>query len=149
MKKIACMIMIFALLAAFMPMNGFASEMSNVTYYDDGSYMTDVVYVSPARASGTVTGNRVRTYYNDSGTEMWKATLTGTFSYTGTTATCTASSCSVSISNSSWYVVSKSATKSGNTATASLTMGNKLLGITVKKVPITITLTCDGNGNLS
>ena len=58
-------------------------------------------------------------------------------------------SCSVSISDSSWYVVSRTASRSGNTATANLTMGRRALGVTVSTSNYTITLSCDKSGNLS
>jgi len=40
-------------------------------------------------------------------------------------------------------------TRSGGTATTQLRMCQKVLGITVKTINETITLTCDKNGNLS
>ena len=55
----------------------------------------------------------------------------------------------VTIYDSSWYTVSKSASKSGNTATGSVIMGDTANGVTVKRVPVSLTLTCDANGNLS
>lgn len=58
-------------------------------------------------------------------------------------------SCDVTILSSTWYVVSKSATKGGNTAKATVTMGRKLVGVTIDKETYNITLTCDKNGNVS
>ena len=55
----------------------------------------------------------------------------------------------MTITNTNWYIVSKSATKSGNAAVGELTMGRKFLGIIVEKVPVSMRITCDANGNLS
>ena len=101
------------------------------------------------RVSGTTSGSKESIYYSNDGTAQWKAVLTGTFTYTGTSATCTTSSCNITIYSSSWYTISKTVGKNGNSATSSVTMGNKLMGVTVTKITKHITLTCDANGNLS
>ena len=132
MKRSACSILAMLLLVSALSMNCYAiddkSEIYNTIHFDDGSYLTECIYITQTRSSGTVSG---------------------TFSYTGSSATCTASSCDVTIYDSAWYIVSKSASKSGNKATASVTMGYKALGVTVNKVPISMSLSCDANGNLS
>ena len=153
MKRTIGCVLLAALLVAVFPLNCHAAnvddEMTTVYYFENGSYMTETLQVYQLRASGSVTGNKVRTYYGSDGSTDWKAVLSGTFTYTGSSATCTASSCDVTIYDSAWYVISKSASKSGSSATASVTMGEKLLGITVNEVPISLKLTCDANGNLS
>ena len=151
MKRTIIFILLAALVISVFPMNCFATETeeSIVTYFDDGSYIVETIRVVQSRASGTVSGSKEKTYYNDAGVAGWKAVLTGTFTYTGSSATCTAANCNVTIYDSNWYVVSKSASKSGNTAYGNVTMGKKLLGVTVSEVPASLSLKCDGNGNLS
>lgn len=153
MNKGLKFIVVILLLLALLPMNVFASENTEYTadiiYLEDGSYITIETQVLQTRATQTRVGNKTYTYSNSSDVEEWKAVLTGTFTYTGTTSTCTASSCTVTITNTNWYEVSKTAGKSGNTATADLVMGRKFLGITVQKETLNMTLTCDANGNLS
>lgn len=152
MKRIVCAALAVALLVPALFINCYAVEEQGeivVAEFDDGSYMTEVCKENLSRASGSKTGSKTRTYYDGNGVVVWKAVLTGTFTYTGTSSTCTSSSCSASISDSAWYVVSKSASKSSNVATASVTMGEKVLGVTVSKVSFDLTLTCDANGNLS
>ena len=95
------------------------------------------------------TGTRVITSKNADGTTDWKAVLSGTFTYNGTTATCTASSVSVTVYADNWYEVSKTAGKSGASATGSVTMGRKILGITIAKETYDMTLTCSPTGTLS
>lgn len=152
MKRIICSILVACLLLTVAPFHAYAAELSDreeeIIYFEDGSYITISVRVNPSRAAGSVSGDKVYTYYYDGGT-AWKAVLTGSFTYTGSSATCTSSSCDVTVYNSAWYTVSKSASRSGNSATASVTMGRKLLGITVEKIPTSLKLTCDANGNLS
>lgn len=86
--------------------------------------------------------------YNSDGISKWNAVLTGSFSYNGSSATCSSSSVDVTIFDSDWYVISKYASNSGNTATASVTVGRRYDGSTIK-VPVSLSLKCDANGNLS
>ena len=150
-KRIVSALLVLAIVIALIP-SAFAADLakeSDVIYFEDGSYLTFTLREISARASGTKTGTKACTYTASDGTVSWEAVLTGTFTYTGTTATCTASSCSITIYENAWYTVSKSATRSGNTANAAITMGRKVLGITVTKKDYAWSLSCDKNGNLS
>ena len=152
MKKFAVYFVLTALLLSVLPICGYANEtgtVCNVVYFEDCSYMVQELFVVETRASGTKTGSKADTYYKSDGTAEWKVTLTGTFSYTGTSATCTSANVSVTIYNSNWYTISRSSNKSGNVATSSVTMGYKTLGITTSRETSNLTLTCDKNGNLS
>ncbi|MDY4581909.1 MAG: hypothetical protein SPD81_03535 [Candidatus Faecousia sp.] len=150
MKRVLPIFLVLTIAIFVFPMYANAAEKeNNVVYFDDGSYMTAEVITNRMRASGSVTGNKIKTYYDSEGNTKWKAVLTGSFTYTGSSATCTSASIDVTIYDSNWYVVSKSASKSGNTASASVTMGKKVAGVTVSKVSANLTLSCDANGNLS
>ena len=122
---------------------------NNVIYFEDGSYITVELVVIESRTTNTKTGSKVYHYRDGDGVELWNATLQGTFTYNGTSATCTASNVSVSIINDNWYTVSKSASKSGASATGEATVGRKLLGITIKKETVSMRLTCSASGVLS
>lgn len=122
---------------------------SSIIFFEDGSYITITIEELPMRASGTKSGHKNLTYTAKDGTICWQATLSGTFTYTGTSATCTSSTCDVTIYENAFYVVSKTANRSGNTATATVTMGRKVLGITISKDTYNMSLSCDANGNLS
>ena len=148
MKTLISYFLAILLTVSITPLEVFAGETERIEF-EDGSYFTIQIEESGARASGTKTGTKTYTYNSSSGTALWKATVRGTYTYNGSSATCTASSCDVTIYNSDWYVVSKSASKNGNSATASVTMGQKILGITASKKTASIKLTCDANGNLS
>lgn len=150
MKQIVSFILAAVMLLCVIPTRGIAAEKNLETiYFEDGSYMTVEIVAIETRAFGSKSGSKPYTYYGANGNALWKATITGSFTYTGSSATCTSSSVDVSIYDSAWYTISKSSSKSGNTASASVTMGEKLGGVTVTKVPVSLSLSCDKNGNLS
>ncbi len=153
MKRILCTALSLLMLICLIPYPALAAEMTtadeNTVYFDDGSYMVTVIEEVRTRASNTVTQTKSRTYYNSDDVAEWKITLTGTFTYNGTTSSCTSASCNVDVYASNWYTVSKSASKSGNTASCTVTMGKTFLGITISKPVHTLTLTCDKDGNFS
>ena len=152
MKRFLSCVLAMVLVAAMFPVFGNAEAYGEevvTEVFADGSYVTESVYRMQARASGTVTGSRTKNYYDASGVLCWKVVLYGTFSYNGSSATCTASSCDASVYSQGWYVISKSASKSGNVASANATMGNRIDGGTVNQVSASLTLRCDINGNLS
>lgn len=148
MKKLWCCVLAVVLIMSIIPIEGNAAEAEWITF-PDGSYMTIELITSQTKASGSVTGSKKSTYYSNSGAVEWIAVLTGSFSYTGSGSTCTASSMNITIQNNAWYIASKSATKSGNTAYGSATMGLRVGGITTNTVPVSLSLNCDANGNLS
>ena len=148
--RVFSMVLIVVMLVCTIPVNVSAAQaQESVITFDDGSYLRITIEDVSARATNTRTANKYLTHYNSSDEVLWEAKLTASFTYTGTTSSCTSASCSVTVNDSAWYVVSKSASYSGNTATANLTMGKKFLGITIDKPKYTITLTCDKDGNLS
>lgn len=153
MKRILSIVLLTVFLLNVIPLSGFAQPLhqSNVTviYLDNGGYIVEEIITIESRALNMTMGTKTDRYYNSNHVEEWRAVLTGTFSYNGSSATCTVSACDVTITNTNWYVISKSADKSGNVARCSVTMGRKALGITVDEESISLKLTCDPNGNLS
>lgn len=152
MKRLACCVMAMVLLAAMLPIFGNAASYGEevaTEVFADGSYETESIYKMQTRAGGTVSGSKVKNYYDSKGTLCWQFILNGSFSYTGSSATCTSSTCSASIYSQGWYVISKNASKSGNTASANATMGNQIDGGKVNQASASLTLRCDKNGNLS
>ena len=134
----------------WMAFPGSASERKQeIIQFEDGSYAIVEVTTTGARAAKSVNGSKQYTYCDSDGVAQWKAVLNGSFTYTGSTATCTSSSCSITIYISDWYTISKNASKSGNTANGSFSIGRKVLGVTVETKDVTLKLSCDKNGNLS
>lgn len=148
MKRVSCCFLTVLLLIGIFPVCGNAAEIETI-HFEDGSYATIEITSNEVRASGSKTGSKSYTYYNSDSVRQWKATLTGSFTYTGSSATCTSSDINVTIYDSDCYVISQNAGKSGNTARGSVTMGLTLLGGTVEKTSASLTLKCDANGNLS
>ena len=155
MKKVISFALLLVMVTTIFPFSALAADTSTVAdnsteiiYLADGDYIVVTRGEYVARASGSKTGYVTYTYVN-SGTTMWTATLTASFTYTGSSATCTNSALGISISDSHYYEVSRSVGHSGNTATADFTMGYRVLGVTVSTSPYTLTLSCDANGNLT
>lgn len=150
-KRYISVLLVLILLFAVLPVRVEAVQVveTEIEYLPDGGYIETVLLESAVRASGTKTGTKTKRYVDSDGNEEWVIQLQGTFSYNGTSATCTSAICNVTVSANNWYVVSKSASKSGAKASADVTMGMKVLGITVSKSSYQLTLTCDKNGNLS
>lgn len=148
MRRMLCCILTLVLLLSVMPLGANALGME-IVRFEDGSYMIIQLDTYATRASGTVSGSKTANYYNSSSVLEWKAVLTGSFSYTGYSASCTSADLDVTVYNTAWSTQYGYASKDGNKAVASGTMLKKAAGITVAKSPISITLTCDDNGNLS
>ena len=124
-------------------------ERDDIIYLESGAYIEVSRGVLSVTASGTTTRYVDYNCFSSDGTALWNIRLSGTFTYNGTTATCTSSSCTVDIYDTSWYEISRSATKSGASAYASVEMGRKVLGITVERETYELSLTCDKDGNVS
>ena len=120
MKRLLSIALLITLLIALLPTNTYAAANleadTSIIYLDDGSYITVELTWADTRATNTKTATKTYTNKASNGDEQWRAVLRGTFTYTGTTVACTAASCDVTITNTNWYIVSKSATKSGHAA---------------------------------
>lgn len=153
-KKLASFVLVFAMAVLVLP-RGFAKAensppQNDIIFLENGDHIEIIMESMPTRATGTTTKRLNYNYYDiNNGEIVWQIILTGVFEYNGTTATCTSSSCSVDIYDSSWYVISKSVSKSGDAASATVEMGRKVLGVTIKEETYRLSLTCDKNGNVS
>ena len=100
------------------------------------------------RSTKTKSGHKKVTYAHDN-TVLWTVQVNGTFSYTGTSAVCTNSTITTTCPSSAWKISNKSSSKSGNTAYASATGKQYLLGICIQTVNRTVSLKCSNTGILS
>lgn len=155
MKRFVICALALALLIISLPLQTFADEESKpnianvqVILLEDGASI-EIITEIMNQGRGTVTGTKVYNKRDSDNNLDWTAKLTATFTYNGSSATCTSASCSVTIYDSDWFTVSNMTSKSGNTATANLLMGYRVLGVPVLFYPYTITLSCDANGNLN
>ncbi len=153
MKKIISIFLALVTLVLMIPAAQASVQTStsdlDIIYLEDGGYIMVELNTNSDTARATVSKSKVATRYSDDDEMQWQIRLSGSFTYNGTTASCTSSSCTVTIYNNAWYMDSKTAWASGNTAYATVEMGRKLLGVTVKRETVDLTLTCDKNGNFS
>lgn len=149
-RVISCVFAIILLFLCVFPAYAAAQPVSEETiiYLDNGDYIKIYTVTYNTRAANTCSGQDIYEYYNSNDILSWKAVLTATFTYTGTSATCTGGSCSVTIYDDNWYEASNVTTIQGNAATTALTMGRKMLGVTVLEKDYTLRLTCDKYGIL-
>lgn len=149
-KSFLCLILsLLMLLSVFPEVQASSSAEKQIVHLDDGRYIIVTIDESVSRAINSKTGQTKYESFAADGTPEWEIVLKGTFIYTGTSATCTQSTISVTVYADNWYEVSKTAGKSGASATGSVTMGRKVLGITVAKETYDMTLTCSPTGTLS
>lgn len=144
---LACLLFVGSLPLQSMAATPAASE--ETIYFEDGSYLTTVITGGTSRASGDLTKTKLVTYRDSNDHALWDIALTASFIYTGLSATCTSCSAKVTIYSSNWYEISKSTSRDGGSAICNVEMGRKILGITLEKIPHTVTLTCDKDGNVS
>ena len=151
MRRIYSLVFALLLLAVFAAVPVQASEISEeTTYFTDGSYVIITITEIPSRAAGTKTGAKSARYYSNSNELEYAVTVTGTFSYNGTSSQCTSADGTTSITNTNKIsLASESFSKSGAVATYTVTINHKVLGIVIGKETHSISLTCDKDGNLS
>lgn len=153
MKKITLsffLAIIFLFNGIAMPVSADENVVStSIEYLEDGSYLVTTITETTTSRATVKTGNKTITYTNSDNEAQWTYKITGTFSYTGSSATCTAVSDSYTIINDNWHMSSHSCSKSGNTASGIVTMKYKILGITIDTVSRNLTLTCSSTGVLS
>lgn len=167
MKKLACCLFVAVLMCSQFvlstcavsdavsdePASVVVSE--TVEYLEDGTRIVTVIEedIPSAAARSTTytkTGSRTNTALNADDEVLWTFTVRGTFTVEeGVSATCTAASYSYTTPGSGWSLKSGSATKSANKAIGNGVFVQKVLGITIRTMETTCTLTCSKTGVLS
>lgn len=152
MKRLFSLFLVALLLVGALPFSVSATNVTDVpevVRFEDGSYIMIFTETSTTRVANTVSGSKKYVCYDGNDNKDWEAKLSATFAYSGAWYTCTTANCTVTIYDSQWYEISNTTTRSSNNAFAYLTMGRRVLGVTVERPEYTIKLTCDINGNLS
>ena len=157
MKRIISFVLVVVLLAFSFSVSTFAKDaQESITYYTDGSYTVitmqnaDFAFAKVLQALRSVKTKTITAKHYDSSDNLeWTASLTGTFSYNGTTASCTSVSKSTTIYASAWKCTSSSCSKSGATATGNFTFKRYTVGLPVQTINQNLTMTCDPNGNIT
>ncbi len=96
----------------------------------------------------TVTETKYVSYYSSEGELLWIASLTAEFTYNGKSSLCESAKTKCYIYDSDWTVLSKECSKDGNTATAHFKVRQHKLGVPLKVIEKTVTVTCDKDGNI-
>lgn len=112
----------------------------------NGDYIIETITENEMQtyATNTKSGTKTATRYTSSNVPLFSVTVTGTFTYTGTTSKATSATSTVNILNSNVSYISKSSSCSGKSATA--TGAAAYNNITYSA---TTTLTCSATGTLS
>ncbi|MDE6863836.1 MAG: hypothetical protein K2J41_05550 [Eubacterium sp.] len=152
MKKFISLLSVMLMIAVLCPNTAFAEEKvvtdRTIEYFEDGSYIVTELTESTITtfATKTVSKSKSADYYESDNTKAWTITLSATFSYTGSSATCTNATTSSKIYNDKWKVTSAVPSKSGNKATGAFTVKKYVLGVPIKTVNKTLTITCSNTG---
>lgn len=119
--------------------------------FEDGSYIeTTIEQNCSYRRASTTSGSKTSTYKDSNNKILWSVKVSGSFTYTGSSATCTGSSISTTCPDSMWKLSNKRASRSGASAIASVTAKEyTFLGICAKTVEKTVKLSCSTGGKLS
>lgn len=152
MKKTISLLFVLLLLTAI-PIQAYAAEYNavlpdyDIEYFDDGTYcVTAFEETASALSSTTKTKTKTSTFYNSSDEKLWSVSLTGTFTYTGSSATCTKSSVSYASYKSNWKITSATASKSGRKAIGEFVAKYYTLGVPTNTVNKTLTISCSNSG---
>lgn len=109
-----------------------------------GCYYIETIYIPAVEPYGNAkTGTKTAQYIN-SGTIIYAISVTGTFTYDGSTSDATSATCKITTYVQNATILSRNAYTSGASAVATGSVSYN--GATLQK---TVTLTCDKNGNLS
>ncbi len=134
-----------------------ADQVPNETeaIYIDGEVFYLKTYLSEPEVSvekgditrGTITRTKTSNLENAAGQIKISVSVTGTFTYNGTSATCTSCSGSSTSYNSTWTILGYTVSRSGNTAT-NHTTAQHAINNKIHTYQKDVTLTCSANGNV-
>ena len=128
---------------------------TKIEYFNDGSYL--VTYITEISdfsnittyAATTKTKTKTANYYNSSNELLWFVQVKGTFTYGNGSSKCTASEVNAGYYNSHWKLSNQSASKSGNSATASVTAKLYSGSEVFQTLHKSVTLSCSPTGQFS
>ena len=115
-----------------------------IEIFDDGSYIVATL----SRSSSTKSAKRTYTYKTSSGKILWTITVTGTFTYNGSSSSCTKASVSTTCPSITFKLASKSATKHNSTATATASFKQYNDSVYLRTITRSVSISCDKSGKL-
>ena len=123
-----------------------------ISYLNDGSYFETFIYENSGvetRANKTKTGTKTTTYNDADGKVLWYVSVTGSFTYTGSSSKCTSASVKAESYNSYWKISNRYSSYSGNKARGKATAKLYYGPLPAATINEEVVLSCDSNGNLS
>ena len=147
MRKRIAVFLVLLLFVSSTPVVAYDAEKETQQINEDFYVESFITIENLSRASGTVNGTKTKNYKSGN-TIVFSVSVTGTFSYDGSHATCTNATANASSKNTNWKIVSKNASKSGNTALATVTVNKCVNNVPVNTIKESVALSCDANGNL-
>lgn len=170
MKKIVsallCGILCFLL---FIPAYAETENVSEKEIFDDGSYIVTSIsnsmkdeaqnifakiielfkkIVSMISGKNTVSKTKYVYYYDSNNVMLWAVYLKAEFTYSKSGAICNSASVRSEMYDKDWKAIKENAKKETNTAKGEFTVRQTKLGVPLKTIERTITMTCDKNGNI-
>lgn len=148
MKKIVSILLCFMLVCSLCT-PALATETNSVIWHQetdlgDGITMIDEVIEQNQMRSTSKGYTRTRTVQND-GVVIAKISIFGIFHYDGTTVSVASKEVTQADTYEGWSYKQNSFTSSGGT----ITLDAKLTKLLVLNIPISMTLSCDKDGNIS
>lgn len=116
--------------------------------YITGSSHDDMTETLSIKKSGSITRTKTSNIYNSSGQIMISVSITGTFTYNGSTAFCTSCYGSSKSYHSAWQIYDYVISRSGNTAT-NYTTAKQIIYDEIYTYHKSVTITCDPDGTIS
>ncbi len=153
MKKLLSVLLCLTLLCTAVAVPAAAAEEAGgrvvvsrrVEYLADGSYIVETISVPAVQVySNTISGSKSAACYNSNSQHLFTVTVTGSFTYDGSSAKATSAVGSFTAYASGVTLTGNNAYTSGASAIAWASASYQ--GISVRQ---TVRLTCDPNGNLS
>lgn len=150
MKRILSLLVCFILLTSMfaIPVSATETEQQiisqDIVYISDDCYFIETISVPSIQPYGNAKTGTKTSVCISSGTAIFTLTVTGVFSYDGSSSTATSATGSIATHVANATVTNRYAYTSGSSACAFASVSYS--GVTLQK---TVTLTCDKNGNLS
>ena len=96
----------------------------------------------------TVTKTKYCNYFDSNGKLLWSVRLQATFTYNHRKAVCVSSEITYEIRDADWKMLSYTSEEEGSIATCDFSISQYKLGVPLKLIERTLTLTCDKEGNV-
>jgi hypothetical protein len=119
-------------------------EQYEETYDEDGITIVEELTVYQSARSNQKTAYKTKTYKKND-TIIASIVLKAIFSYTGSSVSVSSKQVSQSETYEGWKYSQTSLTSSGGT----VTLSGKLTKLLNSSVPVSVTITCDANGNIT